>query len=381
MKLRSRSQIEALAGFKSPNFLTTTFYLDTDKSRLNKKEIAVSLKNLLTEARSKLATMDLGKDKKDSLCQDLDAINEYCTQHLGLHNDPGLALFSCGRQELFEAIFLPHGPRNRVIVDANFYLRPLSAIFDKYHRICAFLINRRNAAWYEIFMEEMTPLDGLEGDVPGRVKEGGFEGTESKRIERHIEAHLQDFYKKAVQKTSDLFKKQKYDWLFVGCDENSTSILDPLLPGPLKERFKGRLKAKPVDPPSKVLKEAIELENALKAQEEADLVQRLTAELERDGLACSGVKETLHRLNLFEVQTLVVTHSFSKEGRACPSCKFLYLDDQQCPICQRKTEIILDVIDEAIETAIKRGCQVKHLTPPSKLDRFGKIGAFLKYKI
>jgi len=23
---------------------------------------------------------------------------------------------------------------------------------------------------------------------------------------------------------------------------------------------------------------------------------------------------------------------------------------------------------------------VKHITPPSKLDRFGKIGAFLKYK-
>jgi hypothetical protein len=38
-------------------------------------------------------------------------------------------------------------------------------------------------------------------------------------------------------------------------------------------------------------------------------------------------------------------------------------------------------VDEAIETAAKRSCAVRQVSPPTKLDRFGSIGAFLKYKL
>jgi len=41
----------------------------------------------------------------------------------------------------------------------------------------------------------------------------------------------------------------------------------------------------------------------------------------------------------------------------------------------------VDIVDEAIQTAANRACQVRQVTPPTKLDRYGKIGAFLKYKI
>jgi hypothetical protein len=41
---------------------------------------------------------------------------------------------------------------------------------------------------------------------------------------------------------------------------------------------------------------------------------------------------------------------------------------------------VLDLIDEAIETVLKRGGTVRQIEPPSKLDRYGGIGAFLKYK-
>ena len=40
MKFQGRSQIEALAKFKGQGDLVTSFYLDTDKGRLNKKEIS-----------------------------------------------------------------------------------------------------------------------------------------------------------------------------------------------------------------------------------------------------------------------------------------------------------------------------------------------------
>ena len=49
MKLSSREQIASLSKFKSDRFLTTSFYLNTDKSHLTKKQIALSLKNLLND--------------------------------------------------------------------------------------------------------------------------------------------------------------------------------------------------------------------------------------------------------------------------------------------------------------------------------------------
>jgi hypothetical protein len=46
-----------------------------------------------------------------------------------------------------------------------------------------------------------------------------------------------------------------------------------------------------------------------------------------------------------------------------------------------KTEGVVDVVDEAIEAAMKKNAELRHITPPSKLDHYGKIGAFLRYKV
>jgi len=380
MKLQGRPDIEALTGFKGRDDLVTSFYLDTDKSRLSKKEIQVSLKNLLAAARLEVEAMDAAKDKKESLAADLERIGAHVSQGLGSLNAPGLALFSCARRDFWRPLELPHGPRNRAVFDSTFYVRPLAAIVDRFSRICVLLLNRREARWYEVVMGEIRPLESLQSDVPAKVRDGGFEGTEAKHIERHIEAHLRDYFKKVAQATFDLFKKNAYDWLLLGYEDNHRLDFESHLHAYLKERIKGRMKSRVTDAPAKVLKEALEVEERVKKAEEDETVQNLIAELERGGRACSGLKDTLHRLNQFEVQSLVVTHNFSKQGRICPTHRFLYVDELQCPACQKKTEVLLDVIDEAIEAALKRRCAVKQITPPSKLDRYGQIGAFLKYK-
>jgi len=380
MKFSGRPEIESLTGFKGRDDLVTSFYLDTDKSRLTKKEIQVSAKNLLTAARLQAEAREAGKERKDSLCRDLDNVADYVTQHLSSLNAAGLALFSCSRRDFWLPMELPHGPRNRVIFDSTFYVRPLAAILDKYSRICVLLLGRREARWFEVVMGEIRPLDSLTSDVPGKIKEGGFEGTESKRIERHLDARRHEHFKRTALTTFDLFKKNGFDWLLVSYEDNHHVDFESHLHSYLKEKLKGRMKARVGDAPAKVLKEAMEVEERIKKAEEDDTIQKLIAELERGGRACSGLRDTLNRLNVFEVQALVVTHNFSKEGRICPTHRFLYLDEPKCPICDKKNEVLVDVIDEAIETALKRHCAVRQITPPSKLDRYGHIGAFLQYK-
>ena len=380
MKFQDRSQIEALVKFKSQGDLVTSFYLDTDKGRLNRKEIQLALKNLLNEAKDQACALPAAKEKIDTLLRDLDSISEYGSQSLGSSNAPGLAFFVASRKDFRHILELPHGPRNRVIFDANFYLRPLASILDKYSRICAVLIDRREAVWYDIAMGEIKFLEKIQSDVPGRVKEGGFEGTAAKRIERHIDAHLQEHYRKTAQKTFEIVKKAPFDWLFIGTEENHSAEFESRLHSYLREKVKARLHSRASASPAKVLQEVLEVEARLKKAEEDETVQKLISELERGGLATSGLRDTIHRLNQFEVQTLVVTHNLSRPGRICPTHKFLYLDKPKCPVDDKKTDIVQDLIDEAIETILKRGGTVKQIEPPSKLDRYGGIGAFLKYK-
>ncbi len=381
MKFFDRSQIEALAKFKSRDFLITSFYLSTDKGVLNKKELHVASKNLISNGRNWAEFMPISREQKESLLKDLDKISLVVGQSLNTDNHPGLAVFSCTAENYWKVLNLPHPPRNRVIFEQNPYIRPLSAILDRYRHICILLTDRQEARWYDVCMGEITALEALCSNVPGKVRGGGYRGYEAKRIERHIEAHVMDHFKKAAQQTFDLFKKDQFDWLFLGCEEESCTEFKPLLHAYLKERLKGHLKSKPGDPPDTVLKEALELETKLKQDEETELLEKLVAELGRGGRAVSGIRETLNHVNVNDVLTLFVTHNFSKEGTICPNCRFLYLEEKICPSCEIPTNPVLDVIDEAVEAAMKKQAQVRHIQPPSKLDHFGKIGAFLRYKV
>ncbi|MEW5900040.1 MAG: hypothetical protein AB1715_01095 [Acidobacteriota bacterium] len=380
MKFTSRQQIQDLARVKEGTLSTTSFYLDTDKSRQTGKEIAVSFKNLLSEARARLESIDLSKAKKESLGQDLEKISRFGTRILPVFKAPGLAVFSCAGLNFWQDLSLPRAPRNHVVFDRGFYLRPLTVMMDEYRSICAVLLDRHEARWYEIFMGEIVFLERLASDVPRRVREGGWQGYESKRIERHIDAHLHDHFKKAAQKTFEIFKKNRFDWLFLGCKEEHRSDFEPLLHSYLRERLKGWLKINHNDGEDKILKQAMEIEKNLKAEEEAGLAQKLVSELEKGGRAVSGMKEVLRKLNAAEAQTLVVTRNFSLEGRSCPKCHSLYVDELRCPVCQVKTEKVLDVVHESVHAAMDKKVPLKYITPPSKLDRYGKIGAFLRFK-
>ncbi|MDH4196993.1 MAG: hypothetical protein OEW05_06285 [Candidatus Aminicenantes bacterium] len=382
MKLANRTQVEALTKFKPEGLWTTSLFLDTDKSRQTSKEIALSLKTMVQTGQARVASLNLDKEKQLSLSRDLDRITAFGAQKLGTVSTPGLAIFVSSGRGFWEVFELPHGPRNRLLFEKTFYVRPLSSILDRFRRIGVFLVSRREAKWYEVLMGKITSLGNLLSDVPARVREGGYKGYESKNIERHIEAHLHDHLKKAAQTTFELFKKNPFDWLLIGGGEDDIhQDLKPLLHTYLKDRLKGRLKAKPGDSASKVLKEVLALEEGLRKAEEDEVVTRFTGELERGGLATAGLKDTLQHLNVFDVQSLIVSHNFAREGHICPSCHFLYVSETVCPVDQKKTETVSDIVDEAIQTALGRNLPVRHVTPPSRLDHYGKIGAFLKYKV
>lgn len=381
MKLTNRKQIELLAKFRNGTFPTTSFYFDTNKSRLSNREIKLNLKNLISNHRSQISGASFSKDIKESLLKDLEKINGFAEQSLPSYNYAGQALFSCSRGGLWQEFNLSNSPRNRIIIDQNPYVRPLSAILDEHHRICVLTLNRKEAKWYDIFMGDIRLLETLRGDVPGRIREGGFEGNESKKIERRAAGLLRDYFKQIAKITSDILNKTPFDRLFLGCPDEYHAELQALFHPYCQARFKGRLKVSPNDSPPVILKAALELKNRVKTEEKQALVRTFVNELEKGGMAVSGLKNTLRSLNRSEIQTLLITHLYSHPGRICRHCSKLFVDEGNCPSCQRKTEPLIDVVDEAIEAAMDKRCRIKHIKPPSGLDDYGNIGALLRFKV
>lgn len=380
MKLKNREQIESLTQFENQDLMTTSLFLDTSKNRLTKKEIKLGLKNLLNNGRMRIDESSLSKRQKDSLLNDLALIKKFGAEHLITYNHVGLAVFSCSGGNFWRVYNLVKSPRNMIVFDQDPYVRPLSAVIDEYHRVCVLVFDRKEAKWYDLYMGEISLLDSVTGDVPSRIREGGREGYSSKRIERHMQSRFQEFLKKAVKMTIKLMKANRSEWLFIGTKDEYMAELEPLMHPYLKQRMKSRIKLKPVDSKANVREKALALKDSLKKKEKENIVHQFVTELQKKGLAVSGLKNTLRKLNRGEIQTLLVTRHFSLPGKSCPKCRFLFVDEVKCPSCQVRTESRLDIIDEAVETALNTSCRVTHINPPSPLDQFGGIGAFLRYK-
>jgi peptide subunit release factor 1 (eRF1) len=373
-----RDRIAALSRFHSDAFLTTSVFLDTDKSGRTRKEIFLDLKNLLNSARADIAALDASKEKKASLEKDLAAVETRVNLN-GAAESAGIAIYACSGAGFWEVFDLNEAPRNQIVFDLNPYIRPVNRILEGSRRFLVLILDRREARWYEMFMGRIGPLASVSSEIPKKVKTG-LEGQEITRAERHVQALVHGHFKRSAQVTFDILKKNGFDGLWVGCADGIYREFEAVLHPSVKERIKGRLKSKPFDPLDKVLKEGAVLEQRIRTEEEGLLLKKLIGEIEKGGRAHAGLRDCLESLNKSEAQTLVVTRNFAVPGKFCPRCRLLYVQEPRCPSCERKTETRPDIVDEAIESALHRHCEVKYVTAPSGLDHYGKIGAFLRYK-
>lgn len=373
-----RDRIVALSRFHGGPLLTTSFFLDTNLSKRTRREILLAAKNMIAGGRADIASMDVSREIKSSLEKDLAALEAYFAGNLS-STVPGLAAYSCSGAGFWEALDLPEAPLDRLLVDRNPYIRPVTRILEDRRRFLVLTLDRREARWYDVYMSRIDPLSSLSSDIPKKVK-SGISGQEAKRIERHVEALVRAHLKRCAQTTFDILKKDGFAGLWLGCPDALYRDFEGMLHSFVRERIKGRLKVRPIDPLDVVLREAEDLERTLKKREEEDLLKMLIGEIEKGTRARSGLRDCLAALNKGEVQTLVVTRNHFVPGKHCPRCRLLFLDELRCPACERKTETRPDIVDEAIESALHRKCDVKYITPPSRLDHYGKMGALLRYK-
>ena len=369
-------QIHRLVALSRNRFPITSLYLNMGRDW---KASKTRFKDLVSERREEIRGGSFSPQEKESIEKDFEKIRDYL-ESLREPRPKSLALFSSGGGKHWYPYLLAQPLKDLLVVDSVPYIRPLMDLLDQSKRCGVLLVDRNQARILEIFMGEIAEATELRGDVPKRVREGGWYGLEEKRIDRHVEQHLHDFMKQVIDHTLAVLQERPFQWLFLGGSLEVVATLEEQLPSSLRSRLKKTFRIDLNASAQEVLAKAEELLQQIEREEDQALVSRLREALMPGGLGVSGIHETLSSLHEGSVHSLLIEEGFSEPGARCAHCRFLGLQVGACPICGHPMGPVGDVINEALLQAIDRDASIFMITPGVGLEKLGRIGALLRYK-
>jgi len=76
-----------------------------------------------------------------------------------------------------------------------------------------------------------------------------------------------------------------------------------------------------------------------------------------------------------------VSRDYQVAGTRCLVCGYRDRESRDCPVCKKPLHAIPDLVDDLIEAAVNQGCKVEYVWDNGNVNRWGGIGAVLRYKI
>jgi peptide subunit release factor 1 (eRF1) len=344
--------------------------------------LKIRTKDLLQNAQHQLTAKTGSHNQRESLRKDFEEIEAFVMPEIVANRHKAVAIFSCAGEKFWQTYGLPRLVRNILIADHDPYIRPLTAILAEHHRYCVVLVDRAHGQIFEVYLGQILKRSDVDDDVPRRVREGGFGGRSERNMERrHLQA-VQHHCRRVADKVFRVFQRDRFDGLILGGQRQPLSEFKAFLHPYLRSRWTGDFHADLSKiTTAKVLQQALEIEERVEWEHERRMAEELVQKAEAGDRAVRGVSATLNALERGEAQTLLVEEGFEMPGYACFACHHVSLEPGECPRCRKPVESCADVVDEAIELAMQRNCQIEHLQGPTPLHDGGRIGALLRYQV
>ena len=375
------AQLDQLSQLHSDQYLVTSCYLNLHRGSRPVQVLKIRCKDLLQSAHAELAQKTGSHAQRESLRQDFEQIEDYVMNAIASQRQRAVAIFSCAGEKFWQTHELPRVSRNILIADLNPYLRPLTAVLAEQNRFCTVVVDRTQGKVFDIQLGRIEQLKTIAGSVPRRVREGGLGGREERQIERHHSRAVQQHYQHLADEVFQIFKQHHFDRLVLGGHREVLLEFKRHLHAYLLERWAGDFV---VDPskvtPAEVLACTLEAEQHDEYCAEQRLATELWEKSEARDLAVRGVSDTVDAISRGAAQTLLVDHGFEMPGYACFQCHYPTLEPRDCPTCKQPTQPCADIVDEVIELARQRSCEVEHIHSETPLREGGGIGALLRYR-
>ncbi len=376
-------QITDLLNYQSTEFQVVSLYLNTDLRNTTLDKIRILTKDLIKSRHDEIEKSTLGHQQKEALKKDFDKILQFVETMAVEGNQRGLAIFTSRGGEMWEVFRLPQKVKNAIIVDPDPYLRPLVAILNQYHRFCFAIVDRKKAKIYEYYMGEILDItEMLSADVPGKVRLAGWYGLEEKRVMRHIDYHTHQHFKRVANLLFRLHNARQFDYFILGGQSEYLPEFERHLHSYITSRIVERVDTTPdawnINTVKKVIRET---ENRLNEKRFRELVEQLITDAAKNNRAVLGLQEVLKNANLGNIRLLLIEEDAVLPGRECFSCGYLTIDEEVCPVCGAKTELMDDLFDEIVENTVNYNGDFLQIPPGSALKEHQGIGAFLRFNM
>jgi len=300
-ELRLIDRLDALARLEPTRFPLLSLYLNTDRDATGQTNHGLFLRK---ELRDRAKTYTERSAERESFDRDVGRIESYVAHEL---KPPtcGLALFTCGGLDLFEAIQLQVPfDRNRLVVSDRPHIYPLARLDDEHPR-CAAVVVDTNLARIFVFGTGRT-IDAVQIQNP-KTKHSKAGGWSQARFQRHVDnVHLLHV-KEVVERLDAIVSADAIDHVIVAGDEVIVPLLKQHLPERLATKLVEVLRLDIRSPEHEVL--TATLDALRRKDEEIDeaVVHDVIDESRAGGLAVVEAERVRAALRKGQVDTLVIT--------------------------------------------------------------------------
>jgi peptide subunit release factor 1 (eRF1) len=376
------TQLDRLTRIPPGRHPIVSCYLKLEPRDRARGKYLIKLKNRIREVESRLGDSQLDRSGQEAVSRDLQRIYRELERPDALPGTQGVAVFASSGHKLFERIALPAVHRSRLVVDSTPLVRELLTVEDEVGRLLTVVLDRTSARIFEVTAFDVTEVLGVHGEASrgGRFHSdrhgapGMGEHTWHNRIRNEKHRHLTTVADALFQ----LDRKQRVDGLVLAGTGADASALIPYLHAYLRDRVVGTVKLNPKDS-SEATVHAVTLAARATAERTAELaiVQQLE-DAHGAGWAVNGIKQALKALAEGKLRTLLVNADAESPGFRCASGR-LTLTERECG-AEGKAEPVVDVIDEALEEALRQRVSVEVVHSPEAAARVDGLAGLLRFK-
>ena len=388
---RGRARVEVPALAERLARLTTvepgrhrvvTCYLKLEPRDRSRGKYLIKLKNRVRGVAQALPRLGLDRGVQDEVTHDLGRIQEYFRNPANLPPTQGLAIFACEGIGLFEAIPLPVVHRSRLGVDRSPLVRELASVEEEFGRLLTLVLDRTGARFFEVTAYDTRELPGLRADS---TRGSRFHGDQSgpgwgeHTYHNRIREEKQRHYEAIARELFAIDRRQPAHGIVIAGTGADAGAVEPFLHSYLVERVIGTTRLNPKEAtPAVVHAATLAVRQAWERNEEREMVHEMRESV-GSGWAVNGIDRTLRALARGQVRTLLVHSDASEPGFRCGTSGRLARTERECRN-EGEPVPVLDVVDDAIEEALRQSVNVNVIYEPEARDDVDGLAGLLRFR-
>jgi peptide subunit release factor 1 (eRF1) len=359
-----------------------TCYLKLEPRDRSRSKYLIKLKNRVREVLQGLARLGLDRAVQEEIGRDLDRIQQHLRTPANLPSTQGVAVFACEGIGLFEPLALPVVYRSRLAVDATPLVRELASVEDEFGRLLTVVLDRMGARFFEVTAYDTQELPSLRADsTRGKRFHSDKAGTMWGEHTYHnrIRTEKQRHYEAIARQLFNIDRRHPAHGIVIAGTGTDAGAVEPFLHNYLVERVIGTARLNPKDAtPAAVHAATLAVREAWERQSERTLAHEMLESFGK-GWAVNGIDPTLRALARGQVRSLLVDADASEPGFRCGDSGRLARTERECR-GEGEPVPVLDVVDDAIEEALRQGLDVNVVYEPEAREAVQGLAALLRFR-